>query len=257
MSAPQLRGLRVLNTRPLGQSEALSLTIEKAGGVAISCPALTIVPTLFSWVETLPNLDKTDKAIFTSANAVHYFFKALSTAKIIWPAHIKTIAIGKATATRLEHSQIRVDFIPDMADSEHLLALAPLQEVIHQNILLVKGEGGREMIAGKLRQNGAWLTVLDVYKRCPPKIDHKEIETLWRNDAVDIILFTSHQAMQHIFNLFGMQAKAWLCHKPCLVISQRLAEAAADIGCKSILVCRPETIIDALHQFTQGFIHGQ
>lgn len=255
MSAEKLKGLRVLNTRPVGQAEEWSFAIEQAGGVVVACPALAIVATTTAWLKALPPLESIKHAIFISANAVHYYFIALQQAGLIWPALIQVIAIGQATTRALIAWGIRVDWVPTTADSEHVINLPSLQQIAEQSILLVKGEGGRAVIAETLRQRGAKLHSMDVYRRVPPTFSPQQVESLWRNDAVDIILFTSHFAMQNVFTLFGEQANAWLCDKPCIVLSKRLAAAAQALGIKKSIISSPEKLIDALHQFNLGLVH--
>jgi uroporphyrinogen-III synthase len=252
-----LHNLRVLNTRPLAQAKELSCAINNTGGIAVECPALKIEATNQQWLSSLPNLEKAEYAIFISANAVEYFFTALKQQRLYWPATVKVVAIGQGTASSLRKHGISAHLIPSQADSEHLLALAELQMVRKKTILLLKGEGGRPLIADILTSRGATVWSFDVYKRTKPEIDQQYLYSLWRDDAVDIILFTSQQAMRNIFALFDEGAHAWLCSKPCLVISDRLAKSAALLGMRTILVSSPETILTMLYQFNQGLIHGQ
>ncbi len=245
----------MLNTRPLPQGEHLNQAINTAGGIAIACPALTIVPTDETWLSALPDLQQVTQAIFISANAVDYCFIPL--AQRAWPTTIQVIAIGRATAEALTNHGIQVNLIPAHADSEHLLKLKELQEVNSKMILLFKGEGGRPLIAETLLARGAKLFIFDVYKRLMPKPNSGQLYSLWHNKAVDIILFTSQQAMHNIFALFGEDAHAWLCSVPCLVISERLAKEAALLGMQTIIISTPETILTTLYQFNQGLIDGR
>lgn len=252
-----LKGLHVLNTRPLNQARALSQEIEDAGGISIECPALEIRPKAKTWFAKLPDLTKVNKAIFISANAVNYFFTILKQEKYQWPSTIKLIAVGEATAAALQKQGVRADFIPTRADSETLLNLPTLQKPKDELILLIKGEQGRNLIAETLKARGAQLHSCEVYKRILPKTDPQQLDSLWQNETVDIILFTSQQAMHNLFILFGKKARAWLCSTPCLVISKRLAEEAALLGIQTIIVAEPKMILIRLHQFNQGLIHGQ
>lgn len=252
-----LKGLRVLNTRPHEQGKALSLAIEAANGISIECPALNIAPVDSDWFSSLPDLNKVEKAIFVSANAVDFCFRTLAQNQCQWPATIEVIAQGQATAKALSKYSIQLALIPEIADSEHLLQLEVMREVNKKNILLFKGRGGRTLIAETLYARGANLFIFEVYKRQLPNLNPKQLYSLWHNDAVDIILFTSQQAMQNIFILFGEDAHAWLCSKPCLVIGKRLAKEASLLGMQRIIVSTPEAILDTLYQFNQGLIHGQ
>ncbi|MBA2656673.1 MAG: uroporphyrinogen-III synthase [Tatlockia sp.] len=252
-----LIGLRVLNTRPVAQAKILSLELKAAGAMVFECPALEIKPLHRSWVNNLPKLEQVTKAIFISANAVKYCFEGFEQFKKNLPTTIQIIAIGEATAAALKYYGHLAALIPSKADSENLLNFNALKSVQLENILLFKGEGGRTLIAETLSARGAIVHSIEVYRRLLPNCDPKEFACLWRNESVDIILFTSQQAMSNLFKLFGEEAHAWLCRTPCLVISERLAIEASLLGIKTIIVSHPKKILIRLHQFNQGLIHGQ
>ncbi len=72
------------------------------------------------------------------------------------------------------------------------------------------------------------------------------ITTIWYDDAVDIILLTSEQSLNHLFKLFDVQAHQWLLSKVYLVISNRIAQAARNMGIKKIILSHPKHIVTAL-----------
>lgn len=250
-----MKGLRVLNTRPLNQGDALNNDIRAAGGVPLHFPALEIESTAIDWLSGMPNLTQVKQAIFTSANAVDYYFAALTTTGIQWPRNICVMAIGNATAAALSKHGIHVHHSPLIADSEHLLKLDVLQSIEKQTILLVKGLGGRQLIAETLLSRGAHLIPLAVYRRKLPVVKQEYINSIWQDDAVDIILFTSQQAMLNLFTLFEQGGHSWLCNKPCLVISKRLAKEAYLLGIRTIITCQYNEISGTLVHFNQGLTH--
>jgi len=231
-------GLRILNTRPAGQNESLSQAIKAAGGVPIECPLLAIEPveSTSDSISALGNLSTIQQAIFISTNAVHYFFAGLEAFNLKWPSIIRVIAIGSSTARALNNRGVRVDDTPVLTGSESLLQLASMQNVKNQLILLVKGESGRELIAETLVSRGATVLPMAVYRRVPCVANQEVLRSLWRQDAVDVIVFTSEQAMHTLFSLVGEKAHTWLAGKPCWVISDRLAVIAAKLGIKNIKV---------------------
>jgi uroporphyrinogen-III synthase len=229
---PDWKGLRILNTRPLGQNEALSKAIRDAGGIPVECPALAIEPIDNDWWRALGDLASIDWAIFISTNAVQFCFERIK----VWPESIRVVAVGQATAHALKQWGVRVDEVPLLASSEGLLNLEAMQHVHDKTILLVKGENGRALLADTLTQRGALVHPLVVYRRVLPVVSPAYIESLWHEDAVDAIVFTSEEAMHHLFQLFGQKAHDWLRSKPCSVQSQRLAKAAADLGVITISV---------------------
>lgn len=243
-----------MNTRPEGQNATLSNAIRMAGGVSIELPAITIESTFPEWLTKMPELSTMQQAIFISPNAVKYFFEKLTIApkQIHWPESIHVIAIGESTASALRAYGVEKVQIPAIAESEYLLELNAMQNVLHQNILLVKGEEGRAEISTVLSTRGACVIPLSVYRRTLPNLSTAVFAPLWQNDAVDIILFTSQQAIHNIIALLGKDAYPWLCQKPCLVISERLANIAASLGLKNSIVARIERLMDALHDFKKG-----
>ncbi|KTD44792.1 uroporphyrinogen-III synthase [Legionella parisiensis] len=244
-----LHGLCILNTRPQDQAHQLSQRIREAGGVAIELPTLKIEAAKSNWINSLPDLEKIDQAIFISANAVHYCFTQLNQQHIKWPSSIQVIAIGEGSATALQKFGIRVNAIPDMPDSEHLLALETLQQPEKQNMLLFKGEGGRPLIEEQLMQRGANLIILKVYQRVIPQINRQFIQSIWRDDLVDIILLTSEQSLHNLFKLFDKEAHDWLRDKKWLIISERLAQIASSMKIRNIRVCTPNRVMNTLFDY--------
>lgn len=254
---PSLNGLRILNTRPKAQAQKLTQSIIDAGGVAIECPALEIKATKNDWLTTLPNLDKAHHAIFISANAVHYCFNTLKKHHINWPSHINVIAIGQASAKALAQHHVTINQTPQLPSSEDLLALDSLQLLNNKIVLLFKGIGGRLVIEEELSCRGASVFPFAVYQRAIPVISSELIKLIWQDDLVDVILFTSEQSIHNLFTMFGKEAHDWLQNKPCIVISERLAQSASLFDIKKIVVTHPEQMINALLDFSQGLIHGQ
>ena len=243
---PSLHGLRILNTRPKDQAQSLNHSIKEAGGIFIDCPTLEIIASSNNWIKLLPSLHQVHHAVFISPNAVHHGFSQLNEHARAWPSHINVIAIGQTTAVALKKLNIHVHDIPDIPNSEHLLKLVSLQDLKNQTVLLFKGEGGRTLIEECLLQRKANLISLSVYQRVMPKIGQQFINSLWRDDLVDIILLTSEQSIHNIFKMFCKEAHNWIQNKTCLVISDRLATSASLFGIKKIIISHPHRMLSAL-----------
>lgn len=248
--------LRILNTRPIHQAKKLTSALESHGFISIECPSLEIVP-IVSEKNMPPSLNTINTAIFISPNAVNFYFEQLNRDKISWPSTINVLSIGKSTAQTLAQHGIQESLLPSESTSESLLTLPILSQVKNHHILLIKGKEGRDTIESELRQRGAIVHDMILYERKLPKYNHKNLNRLWREDAVDIILFTSKQGMQSIFTMFGKKAHPWLCSKPCLVLSQRLAEEAARLGVKKVIIAKPELMIETLKHINEGLTNGK
>jgi len=232
-----IKGQRVLNTRPKEQAEKMKQIIEAAGGVSIDVPLLDIErldPA--TWLGLLPSLSTCDYAIFTSYHAVNFFLDGLAQQKFIWPTSLKIIAIGEATQHTLIQRGMHVHHLPSHANSEHLLTLPALQHIQNKSIFLIKGKNGRTLISETLTARGATLTIINVYRRTLPQEQQQTLIHLWQTDGIDRIIFTSQEAMDNLFVLLPPAAHPWIQSKPCYVISERLAKAARTRGMKIVLI---------------------
>lgn len=250
----QLNGLRILNTRPKEQASALHQQIQDAGGISIVFPTIEIKESYNEGL-ALPNLNEFKLALFISSNAVGYFFKLLAAKAIQWPKHIEVLALGESTALSLKQHHIHAT-TPLTPDSEHILELINPHELQGKHVLLLKGEGGRTLIEDYLKKHGAHLSTLSLYQRILPRINPQWSNSIWQDNAVDIILITSEQSLQHLFKLFDVNAHPWLKNKCFLVISERLAQIASNLGIKNIKVSHPNRIINILLDY-KDYIHGK
>ena len=240
----------LLNTRPLDQGLALNQSIEILGWRAVHWPALIIEPKPSTWLNTMPDLALIHTAIFISPNAVHFYFKTLAQNKILWPDKIQSFALGPASSKALSEYNVASTCIPMLADSEHLLRLESLINVSNRGIMIVKGEGGRDLIERTLLSRKAKIYNVDVYVRTAPRALSDELIDLWQKDAIDLILFTSQQSMQNLWFLLGKTAKEWMRHTPCLVISPRLAKIASTYGIQCIIQTTWPNMLNSIKEFS-------
>ena len=159
VTKPSLDGLKVLVTRPEQQARSLCDSITSAGGVAIALPVLDIVPIL-PWHESAFSLAKQDMIIFISRNAVTHFMSGLQTRLA---DNVQLAAVGAGTAATMREHGLRVDIQPPApAGSESLLTMPELNTVQDKNVLIVRGDGGRELLADTLLARGANISYLEV-----------------------------------------------------------------------------------------------
>ncbi|MCC5791901.1 MAG: uroporphyrinogen-III synthase [Legionellaceae bacterium] len=251
-----LHGLRILNSRPSHQAEKLDTQLAAAGALSISLPVMHIQALdAHSWSQKMPGPNQVDAAIFTSSNAVYYFFKHWQKPSGLWPAATPVVAIGPATA----HSLLRYGIeavTPAQSDSEHLLRLPLWSAKKEQTVLLIGGRDGRPLIRDCLRQDGHQLIELAVYQRQQRSLDPMTVHKIWQNDAVDIILGASAFAIEALFDSFGQPARPWLQSKTWLVFSQRLKAVLQQNGVRSVLVSNSDRILETLFLYRQGLMNG-
>ncbi len=186
--------ITLLNTRPKHQSDSLNKMLAEQGIASISLPTLDIHLNLNAIIEAhfTNQMAAFDKVIFISRNAVDGFIqqKQLSSVKHLFE-NAQFYAIGKATQQAGIEANIELQTLSNSAfDSEHLLAHESMQNIEAENILLVKGVGGRNLLAECLTERGSNLTALEVYERVPAQFS----ATQWHvflDSETPVLLITS------------------------------------------------------------------
>ena len=244
-----LSAIGVLVTRASHQAEPLCQLIEACGGTPIKLPAVEIQatpPRDFKQV-----IDHSDIVIFISPNAVRFGLQALTTHTI--PNGVKVAAVGRATARRLSESGIKADIVPQQAaDSEALLDQPELQQVTDSRIVIVRGNGGRELLADTLKQRGARVIYAEVYKRNYPQSDIPPTLIGQWKDQIQIVTVTSIDLLNNLITMLGECGRPLLFQTPLLVISRRMRERALALGFQSVILsegAHDQAIIDALCQW--------
>jgi len=254
---PDLNGLRVLVTRPAHQAANLTTLLEQHYARVIALPTLDIVDPddVLPITQTLENLDRFQWLIFISANAVNFALKA-NGGKIARSTNRRIVAVGQATAQALLDAQIPVDLVPENGFStEALLAMPVLQQVKDQQILIVRGVGGREALAETLRGRGAKVEYLQVYKRIIPSIDCSVVIGLLEQQQIDVLTITSAEALQNLLIMLGENNHKLLFRLPLIVMSDRIQDIAASLGFERITVSKSPSdaaILDTLTTYAMG-----
>jgi len=235
-----LTNLTLLNTRPHPQELELEEQVKQLGGKCINFPLLEIKATKPTWLKALEYLNQYQFAIFTSPNAVNFAFKYLK------PEHFtpRCIAIGQATCQALSTLGLPDILTPTIPDSENLLKLPELTKINDKHILLVKGLKGRPLIRETLKQRGSFVTELDVYERSLPNATRLQCLQVWQQ-PITACLLSSIESLNNALILFA-ENKLKFLNTPCIVLSNRIKEAAIKQGIKNILVAKPHTMTETL-----------
>jgi uroporphyrinogen-III synthase len=232
VSAPSLAGLGVLVTRPTDQAEQLCALIESAGGRAIRLPAMAIAPTADPEQAQALLGEPWDLLIFVSRNAVHGALALGGDPS--WPRATRLAAIGEATAGALAEAGRGPDLVPgDRFDSESLLALPELTEMSGRRVLIVRGEGGRALLAETLTERGAQVRYAEVYKRVRPELDPAPLLANWAQE-VHLVSATSEEILINLLEMLGPAGRKPLLDTPLAVLGGRIADAARRLGFRRV-----------------------
>ena len=244
------QGFGVLVTRPAGQAEGLRRLIEDHGGAAVLAPLLEIeaVAADAAGPRRLRQPEPPDWLVFVSANAVRCAFAWLGP-QWLASGRVKTAAIGRATAQALAERGVEVDLKPKQQfNSEALLAEPEWADVSGRRFLIVRGVGGRELLAESLQSRGACVEYAEVYRRSPAAVDMPALLARWRAGGVGAAILTSGEALATLAGLMTGADRGLLLRTPMVVIGERLALQARELGCARVVAAEPgeREIFDAV-----------
>ena len=231
MTKPSLTGIGIAITRPIDQAKKLARLIEDAGGTPILFPLIEITPLddYCQFEAVISDIKNYDWAIFISSNAVQNGMPRLLKQGI--PTNLQFAAIGPVTASELQSFGIKDVLIPkDRFDSESLLALPEMTEVSGKKILIIRGVGGRDVLAETLKARGGTVTFAECYQRINPQINCDLLAQLWVDKKLHGVVVTSSEAMRHLLDLAG--DAEWLRNVTLFVNHARIAELPLKMGLK-------------------------
>jgi uroporphyrinogen-III synthase len=228
-----LTGCCVAVTRATRQAGPLIAGIEQLGGRVFLFPTLLIEQVIDAGVEAkLASFSNAHMLIFVSPNAVLHGL-SLTRARADWPKLATIAAVGCSTATILEEQRLRVDLVPELGSgAAALLELQAFQgaEIVGRRVFIFKGRGGLALLADELALRGAVVEEVDVYERRVPEVDPGLFLATARRGGIDVIVITSAQALVNLFEMVGIAGRQWLCRAELVVVSERIADVALDLG---------------------------
>ncbi|EJM69453.1 uroporphyrinogen-III synthase [Pseudomonas sp. GM49] len=236
-----MTGWRLLLTRPAEESAALSSFLAEQGIFSNSLPLLDIEPIAATDTmrRVIQALDQFCAVIVVSKPAARIGVELLAR---YWPTlpGVKWFSVGAATAQILGDHGLDVSFPAEGDDSEALLELSRLREAIAQpdpRVLILRGEGGRELLAERLRELGASVEYLELYRRAMPVYPPTVLPERIQAERLNGLVVSSGQGFEHLHQLAG---DAWpqLARLPLFVPSPRVAEMARAAGARTVVDCR-------------------
>ena len=238
----------VVLTRPQADSERLSKALQNEGFQTRVMPIITIEAIPTAEQAPAPSLSDDALCIFISANAVRFGLQQLGSA-LARDSDLTVIAVGNKTRDTLAAEGIQAQ-VPVRADSEGLLAMPALSAPDSRDVVIVKGEGGRELLASELTGRGARVTEWACYRRCWPEVD---VSGLIEISAVLIFQASSGEMVSRLSELLAGGGQADLFQSSIIVPSDRVARLATEIGWGQVIRAEDasaDAFIRALKQHT-------
>lgn len=193
MAEQPLAGKRIVVTRSQKQAERFGRKLAALGAQPILFPVITFEPLPTKPLHTAIAQQNFDWLIFTSVNGVRFF----EAAQTPLPTNVKIAAVGGATVTALQANGWVVDFRPKQFTGEQLAH--GLGDVYGKSILLPRAEQGRPEIVAHLRQQGAVVIDIPLYRTIGRTATAAELASL--ASCYDLITFTSPSSVRNFLRI--------------------------------------------------------
>ncbi|MCC5888835.1 MAG: uroporphyrinogen-III synthase [Gammaproteobacteria bacterium] len=184
--------------------------------------------------------------IFVSPAAVEFGMALIDRYWPQYPVTVHWVAVGERTRQALAAWGVKALTPADEDErSEGLLALPELQAVAEEKVLIMRGRGGRELLADSLRERGARVSFLELYERVPLPV------TLPEPGLLAGMVVTSVAVLQALLASGGEALKA----VPMIVPSERVMEAARQAGFHHVCCAHgagPAATVAAIASLAEG-----
>ena len=252
-----LQGRTILITRPRDQGEEFAQLLEKNGASILFVPTIQIVPPS-AWDQcdgAIATLDAYDGLIFTSANAVRYFFQrvkereasSLRPTLAVKPVYV----VGEKTGDAVVQEGLASVKFPEVHDA-HDLAVALMKLAPRgKRFLFPKGDLAGTELAAVFRSNGATVDEIVVYRTVAPRDeDAKTIRESLSAETIDVATFFSPSSVR---NLLGAVERELLTSCVIAVIGSSTAAAVDEYGFKTDIIAPKPTATALAEAITYYF----
>jgi len=247
-TARPLGGRRVLLTREHAQVASLAQMLRAQGAEPVPCPVITFAPPAdWSPVDRcLEGLAGYDGFLFTSVNAVSFFFERLQQTGIS-PEPLRRapcFSVGPATARALAARGVRVRALPDRYQAEGLVELLGDQDLRGKRFLFPRARSARELLTRYLEEQEAQVDLAVVYETRKAEENQRRLQEILATGSLDYITFTSTSTARYFAELAApapAARRSWT-RVPAACIGEITARAARAQGFETVLTARESTL---------------
>ncbi len=222
----------VLITRASHQAQDFIDACQQLGYNTSHLPCIEISAT-----DNTPDLDAIDSAdliLFTSVNAIDY---AHQMRPLPWPTTATGIGnVSTAWLAKLGQQRIQQAVPPFTSEG----FIEQLKQSNIKKLVVVKGDGGRNIIQETCTELGIKCTTIEVYKRILPHHHSDDVDVLLASKPPTVVCATSNEVLNNLLSLVPIKLKPQLLSLPLVVNSERSVLLAKKLGfTNSVLVANP------------------
>ena len=206
-----LFGKRIVLTRAQEQAREFSQLLAAYGAEPVEVPTIQIVPPA-SWQmidNAVTHLSTYQWLIFTSVNGVRPFMDRLRAAgkDARALANLRLCAIGPRTAQELGIYGLTPDVVPTEFQAEGVITALAHVGIHGSRILIPRAEVAREILPDQLRELGATVEVIPVYRTIVPAVGVASLMQQLQDGQVAVVTFTSSSTVRNFVDLLGGRDK--------------------------------------------------
>ena len=200
-----LWGKTIVITRAREQASDLVTRLTELGANCIESPTIQIVPPQDQGPldRALDQVATYDWLVFTSVNGVAFFFERLFERgqDVRALGHLRTAAIGPATAARLLEYGLTSDIIPSSYRAEAVVEAFKQEDVAGRHVLLPRAAEARPILPQELSRMGAEVDEISVYRTQAVDQSAETLLTHLQQKQIDLITFTSSSTVKNFTRL--------------------------------------------------------
>ena len=233
-----LAGKRIVLTRTPEQARELAHALEGMGAEILLLPTVVFAPpeNTEALDSALRKLDGFAVILFTSQNAVRFFVGrcrhlGMDTGRLVSPGQL-IAAVGPATADAAMQEGLRVDLVAKNHNGEALVEELR-GSLAGRDVLLPRSDLADDRLPNSLREAGARVTDVVVYRTLAPSALDPRILTKIRRAEVDAIVFASPSSFRNLCASIGASELARLSARiQFAAIGATTARALRDAGAR-------------------------
>ena len=199
----------IVLTRAKDQSVQSVRDLEKLGANVISFPTIKISPISNNTDtnDTIRKINLYNTIIFTSENAVKYFFLKIEELKIKFdPNSFFVISIGDITSEFLKSRDTRIDFQPKKFTAQHLIKELSTMEFVGRKIIVPSSNLSNQNEFKSLENLGAEVTSIHIYANTVNDAGSLKGEINKIHDSnIDLYIFTSPSTFNGFLDILEIQ----------------------------------------------------
>ncbi|MCQ9123928.1 uroporphyrinogen-III synthase [Rodentibacter caecimuris] len=231
--------MAILVTRPDERGKQLADLLNQAGWVALYLPLFTFASgkELESLPGKLDRLKSGDYVFLVSKSAVDFSAKTLKEVGFHWREDLQYFTVGQRTAQHFAcQSEQFIRYPIEQENSEGLLALPQMQQLNGKQILILRGNGGREYFTEQAKKRGAMVETVECYRREPIIYNNDEQSSIYKRSGVDTLVVTSLEILHALIKFVPETEQSWLKSCKLVTVSARIADVAKSQGWQTVIL---------------------